>query len=235
MPARATIHLTDADLIRHVDAEGDPPERARRETHLEACPDCAGRVRVLGRQSQAVHDWLVRTDTARPAGRAASPPPAVLRRRRSTGPWLKAAAIVLLLAAPLAAFPTVRDWVATRVGLRSETVTPAAARAGEVAAVIRFVPAPGILTVRIEGPSAPGTLTIGRAAGPEAELRGAGDDGAAAPIVSEDVVRIPSRATARYRLDVPPATTAVVIVLEGSTVRVPGAAIDRGRVVDLGD
>lgn len=235
MTAYTLPHLTDGDLVRHLDAEGDPPERARRETHLEACADCGSRVELLGRQSDAVHGWLLRADASRSPARAASPSRAVRPSRTAATPWLRAAAIVLLVAAPLAAFPPVRDWVATRVGLGSDPVTPTATPAAQVAPVIRFVPAAGTFTVRIDGPPSAGALAIARAAGPEAELRGAGGDGAAAPVVSEDGLRISaSGAATRYELRVPSATTDVVIRLDGGTVRVAGAAIDRGQVVDFG-
>ena len=58
----AAAHLSDADLVRHLDLEGDAVELDRREMHLRACEDCAGRARRMGAQSDVVRGWLARAD-----------------------------------------------------------------------------------------------------------------------------------------------------------------------------
>lgn len=230
----AAAHLSDADLVRHLDLEGDADELDRRETHLRACEDCAGRVRRMGVQSDVVRSWLGRADHEhRPASRPAP------RRRSGAGPWLRAAVIVLLVAAPLAAVPPVRDWVAERVGLGgTQEAAPAAATAAETTAgaAIRFTPAPGTFTVRLDGPVPGTTLALGRAPGLEAVLDGAPaprSEGEDAPVVSEDVLRLPATPGRRWELRVPAAVDAVHVITGDGAVRVPAAALDAGRVLDL--
>ncbi|HUG41691.1 MAG TPA: hypothetical protein VMM12_14475 [Longimicrobiales bacterium] len=231
--AHAGTHLSDAELIRHLDGEGDATTIARREDHLRDCAACAARAHRFGQQSGTVRAWLVRADTGH---RPASIPQ---RRRRSVAaaPWLRAAAIVLLLAAPLTALPPVRHWVAERVGLAddpAEGPQAAAADARGLEPGIRFTPAPGSFTVRVDAPAPGSTLTLGRSAGADAVLRGA-LEGGPAPVVSDDALRLPpSAAVGRvYDLRLPASVDAVLVVVDGRTTRVSGPGIDAGRTVSL--
>jgi hypothetical protein len=230
----AAAHLSEADLVRHLDREGDAAEQDRRETHLRACDACAGRARQLGGQSDLVRAWLYRADHDHSP---ASLPTA--RRRAAAGPWLKAAIIVLLLAAPLAAVPPVRDWVAERIGLAGvRDPAPSALATAETPgrAAIRFTPQPGTFTVRLDAPVPGATLALGRADGTEAVLDVApaeesevGD----APVVSEDAVRLPATPDRRWELRVPASVDAVRVIAGGGALHVTAAALDAGRVVDL--
>ena len=235
-------HLTDADVVRHLDLEGDATELTRRDEHVRGCDACAGRVRVLRRQSETVAAWLERADAPLPPGsardvRAASAATARAgRERRETfGPWLRAAAIILLIAAPLAALPPVREWVVERIGLAEETPAPATSLA-EAAdpSVIRFTPAPGAFTVRVAEAAAGAVLALGRADGDEAVLRGAG--GGDVPVVSDDVLRLaggPSAAGRRYDLRVPAAVVEVRVIVGSRIARIDGAELEAGGRVDL--
>lgn len=238
MGTEAMDHLADGDLVRHLDLEGDPAERGRREAHVRSCDECAARVRLLGRQSETVARWLERTDgTLRPlsASEVRASARAGHGRREAVRPWLRAAAIVLLIAGPLAALQPVRDWVVDRIGLAEETTGPATTAAeGADPSVIRFTPAPGIFTVRVTEPAAGATLAIGRADGEEAVLRGG--SGGGTPVVSDDALRLAGGASAAGRLyDLRlPASVAEVRVIVGSRVgRIGGRALEGGSRVDL--
>lgn len=229
----AAAHLSDADLVRHLDREGDADERDRREAHLRDCPPCADRVRRLGEQSGLVGAWLARAD--HPHRPRSAPAP---RHRTGMTPWLRAAAIVLLLAAPLAAVPPVRQWVADRIGLAVDDEPAAAtlATAPDPAHVIRFTPAPGTFTVRVDAPAPGATLALGRSEGAEAVLEAAPAEesaAGAAPVVSDDALRLPATPGRRWALRLPDAVDDVVVVIGGSAVRVPPAALEAGRTVDL--
>lgn len=248
-----TAHLEDADLVRWLDGEGAPEARARWEDHLEGCGRCRQEADALRAESEAVAHWLAAADFENRAGaevgagagfgadsadRPVSSPGRPRKRRRSAvtagGTLLRAAAIVLVLAAPLAAIPAVRGWVAERVGLASDPVAVApedAAVATAGPASIRFLPAPGPFQVMVESAQTGGTLTIGRAEGAEAvfEMTGAGRD--TEPTVSAGGIHIanPPTSTASYVLRVPAAVEPVIVTWPGGTLHVSGPEID-GRV-----
>lgn len=148
--------------------------------------------------------------------------------------WLKAAVIVLLVAAPLAAFPGVRGWVVERVGQDGGVVSETAPAAALASPVIRFEPAAGSFAVRIPGPTRGGILTLERTqsgTGVEAVLR---IDGAAEPVVAERVLRILDAGPGtRLSLALPPAVTDVRILLGDREIPVGGDEIDAGLSVPL--
>ena len=246
----AMTHFTDSDVVRHLDEEGEAAERARRAAHLRDCAACAGRVEALARRSATVRLWLERADDD---PRAAPPLPGdhdgarvlPLRRpgsrpgRRLATPWLRAAAVVLLVAGPLAAFPPVREWVAERVGLAERDEAAPAAESLLVAdePVIRFTPAPGRFTVRVDGAATGVTLTLGRSETDEAVFRGATRAGAA-PVVSDAALRLPAGAVGAgdaYELRLPASVDVVVVETGATTVRATSSELDRGLTVELGD
>lgn len=244
----AMAHLSDGEVVRHLDLEGDPAQRGRREEHVRSCDHCAERVRLLGRQSETVARWLERADgplrpLSAPEVRAAAGGFAAGAssgrggpgRREAVRPWLRAAVIVLLLAAPLAALQPVREWVVERIGLAEETTEPATA-AAEAAdpSVIRFTPAPGVFTVRVTEPAAGATLSIGRADGEEAVLRGASRGGA--PVVSDDALRLAGGASAAgrlYELRVPASVVEVRVIVGSRVARIGAREMEAGSRVDL--
>lgn len=239
----AMAHLSDADLVRHLDLEGEAAERARREEHVRSCDECAARVRLLGVRSETIASWLERTDPPLPAGSApeawaagrAAPAGAERARTDALRPWLRAAAIILLIAAPLAALQPVREWVVERMGLAEETAAPAmsAAEAADPS-VIRFTPAPGLFTVRIAEPAAGAILAIGRTGGEEAVLRGA--SGGEAPVVSEAALRLAGGASATsrlYDLRVPAVVEEVRVIVGSRLERIGRAELEAGSRVDL--
>ncbi|HSR43512.1 MAG TPA: zf-HC2 domain-containing protein [Longimicrobiales bacterium] len=190
------------------------------------------------------------TDTVRPvavdpadaAPPAAAPPTSGVAHTARKGDggsavrtaWLKAAIIVLLVAAPLAAFPGVRGWVVERMspdgGAVSETF-PAAVLASPV---IRFEPAAGSFTVRLPGPTEGGILTLERTesdAAVEAVLR---IEGTAEPVVAERVLRIlDAEPGTRFSLSLPPAVTDIRVLMGDVEIPVDGDEIDAGLTLPL--
>lgn len=229
-------HLSDAEMVRYVDHEAGGDESARWERHVEECRQCQDALRTVRNESRLVSEWLERA--AFEAGgptlpRRAAGPAARLPRRSRLAPWLRAAALFILLAAPLAAFPGVRAWVAERVVGTTTGVTQEDGVAATPGAptVLRFVPAPGAFVVRFD-PASEGVITIERSAEPEAELRA--DGGEPEATVSASLLRIRNPDSARYRLRLPDATTGVWVMVGERAVAVSDRQIDRRTVVELG-
>lgn len=149
--------------------------------------------------------------------------------------WLRAAVIVLLVAAPLAAFPGVRGWVAEQIGRPGGAIGEATSTAAAPASpVIRFEPAAGSFTVRLPTPMEGGSLTLERTGsdtGAEAVLR---IEGTAEPVVAERVLRIlDAEPGTRLSLALPPAVTDVRLLLGDQEIPVSGDEIDAGLTVPL--
>ncbi|HSH46641.1 MAG TPA: hypothetical protein VK966_12425, partial [Longimicrobiales bacterium] len=53
-----TMHLTDADLIRHLDGEGEIARRQVWTEHMEGCVICAHRFRDMERTSETFSSLL---------------------------------------------------------------------------------------------------------------------------------------------------------------------------------
>lgn len=249
-----TPHLDDVELVRFIDQEGSPEEQGRWNAHLQACGRCRDEAAELGRKSDAVSGWLAAADfdtgaVARPAADRSPPravPHAVTRRRSSwsaaaRGPWLKAAVFVLLLAAPLAAFPGVREWVGHRLAGVESAPPPApstAAAPDQVAAFprVRFVPAPGTFAMVLDAAQAGGTLSVGRVQqGDEAVLDVAGPGPLPEPVISARSVRIGNTAalTASYSLRLPREVESLAVTIGGRVIHLDTRALDAGAVIPL--
>lgn len=243
----AERHLSDGQLVRALDGEGSVAETRAWDSHLSSCGRCANEMARLRTESRLVSDWLDRAafeadapavetaidlDSRRPgpgpATRLADRP----ARRSPASPWLRTAAILVLLAAPVAAIPAARSWVAVRVlGTAPGPAETAALEAGPAvgAPTVRFVPTPGSFTLRFDT-GATGSLVLGRADGNEAELTGV--DGRADAMVSASLLRLRDGA-GRYRLRLPSTVTDVEVIVGERSMRVDAAAIDGGTVVEL--
>jgi hypothetical protein len=233
-----TAHLTGADVVRLLDGEGEPQLRARWQHHLDQCPMCRDEVAGLRSDSDAIARWLRAADFEE-RKRGAATPDAPRRHRPGSmgGAWLKAAAVVLLVAAPAVAIPSVRGWVAERVGLGTEpgpALTEMRATAASAPSAIRFVPAPGEFVLLVSTTQAVGTLTLGRAEGEEAVLELA-EPAQAEAVVSAGSVRIENSpsATGGYALRLPTSVASVRIDLGGRSIMVAGTDLDRGLVFAL--
>jgi len=258
--ARVPRHLSEGELVRYLDREAPPATRQRWSAHIDICELCSNALEGLRVESDRVSDWLARAypgadavadgladprphDTSGRGGSLRTPErdvravPLPADRRRYV-PWLKAAAAVVLVAAPVVALPPVRGWIVERVadGGASPTVAPAVeTTVATPPAVdresprIRFVPAPGRFTVTLEGTVDRRSLLLERAVGEEAvfESDGAGPE----TVVSAQALRVQAAAPARLRLALPSSITEVVIVADGSRIVVSGSDLDAGRWV----
>lgn len=274
-------HLDDAELVRHIDDEGDALERERRTAHLRECIACTREVALLDGQSQAVSGWLERADAAPlpasraprawtdarhavqpdPAdrfGRADNPrrpdepvrpavhvAPAARGERQHLGPatplWLRLAASLVLVAAPLAAVTPVREWIGDRVAAIRSAESPAStldagaepAVGAPQQAIVRFVPTGGRFTLVLGAAQASGTLNIERATGAEVLLE---SDHASVPtLVSANLLRIENLAEsgASYTLALPASISELEIVVAGRTTLLERTALDASRTIPL--
>lgn len=124
---QADQHVTDGEVLRALDQQLEPSERARVTAHLESCDQCAALLTRARRRQQRLAQLLRDTDFDTPATtlRPSDSPvidSRVARQRRAQRiartwqqPWLRvAAAIVLLLGVTLTITPVralVVDWV----------------------------------------------------------------------------------------------------------------------------
>jgi len=252
----SSAHLELDELQRILDNECDISEHTYAVTHLRTCSQCAAELRTLEQQAALVRGWLqqaafedgVADEVASPAllrdaerGRivpmASRRKPALLDQS-----WLRVAAVLVLLATPVAASSDVRGWIAQRLGLApvepvNEVIAdpdPASARAG---GVIRFVPAAGSFELFIASRQQAGTLEIVAGEQSDAVLQIDGAVGAG-PIVSEHELRIhnESTSTASYRLRVPANVTRVVVRIAGEKAQqVEGVELREGVRLLLGN
>jgi hypothetical protein len=246
-----TPHLGDDELLRLIDDDGDAAWRAPRDQHLAGCPTCAHEIELLAGDAATVRSWLDRAafEDAPVRGAATGPAaqPAPARQRmpdprsnpwRSGSPWLRAAAVILLIAAPVAALPGLRGWITDIVtGEAGDATvrTMSAPATAEHTAVIRFVPDVATFAVDIDVRQADGVLTIRGGAGSEAVLTGVDD---ALPVVSAAALRIHNDAgsQASYALELPATVSRVVVRIDGRVVAdLDAQALSTGVDVPLGD
>lgn len=147
-------------------------------------------------------------------------------------PWLKAAAVLVLVAGPLAAFPGVRAWVVEQVSGPADPGTAGTApEATDPPMVLRFTPDPGAFTVRFPL-GATGSIAVERSTDARAELEARGGDPEA--VVAASSLEIRNEGEGLYRLRLPATVTGVWVRVGERAVAVTGAQIDRRTVVDLG-
>jgi hypothetical protein len=168
--------------------------------------------------------------------------PAPRRARQSVAPWLRAAAVLVLLASPVAAIPALRQWLVGTVTELRDTpdMVPAAVpqerSAAQGASAIRFVPVAGTFAVDLDAAQATGVLVIRHGAGNEAVLQQTGA-GEVEPVISATSLRVrnESGSTASFNLQLPVTVNRVVVRVAGAHVRtVDAAALAAGVSIDLG-
>lgn len=214
-------HLDDAEIIRLLDGD-DPTGSARSASHVRSCSHCADQLAALRADAATVRAWLDRAafeEAVLHAPRVVSEPraPRPLRPRRTgaASPWLRAAAVLLLLAAPVAAVPALRQLLVDAVAdLRgndrsvSEPVTATTA----AGTTVRFVPDVSRFELRFDEPQPTGTLRVRYGTTDEAVLRIVGDVGEG-PVVSAQAVQVRNSpgSAGSYVLEVPHAVTSLRI------------------------
>jgi hypothetical protein len=239
MMTSSPAHLEDAALMRLID-DPDSPQATGDARHAAGCAACAAELQALRDRDAFVRSWIRRTTPA-PAPplrhRTRRPAPAAARHRAAA--WLRAAAVIAVIAAPVAASPQLREWVAERAdSVLGRSAPSLRSVAGEPAApasrVFRFLPAPGDFDVVIDGAGAGSALRVLRSDGSEASLAIA-DEGADPPLITAGGVHLHGSGTrdAEYVLQVPATIQRVRIQAAGGIRFVTAAEIDAGARVPL--
>jgi len=238
-------HLEDGELLCLLDGEAEAVARPYAEAHLEACADCRGRMERYRTRRARLASLLASADFSPPvpmvppstvlvsevdatAGQAATtrpdarviplrprPAPPV---RRVDRPWLRAAAVVLLLAAAVAVATPARAWIARWVGRQWSQLghggppappatappVPAPPAAPQASAQVRFVPAGTELRVEVAHAQRVGTLTLVPVAGTAALAEVLGAPGVELLVVPSGLrIRNAAGDAAGYRIQVP--------------------------------
>ena len=219
----STPHLDDAELVRLLDGEHSPDERARWEAHVAECAHCTAGMDERRADANVVRAWL-----ARAAFEAAPLRPAVRARRprASAALLLRAAAVIALVVLPataIAALPALRAWVvATIEELRGDDDVIGTRSGATVEPMdvdrIRFVPAAGNFTVQLDAAQEVGTLRVAHGSGGAAVLDRVGTEA----IVSESMLRLRNTAASArsYVFQVPLSVTSVTVRIGARTVAV---------------
>jgi hypothetical protein len=167
------LHVADDVLVRMVDDETFAHELTYAHSHLVTCSVCTARLSTVERRTNSLRALLQGADPGMPAMRPPSPAsvqlphtPPSSRRRYAAPAWLKAAAVVLVIAgAAVMASPLrarVLGWISDAFGppTPAPTVVPGEpASAGR--ASVEFVPVGHELTMEIVDAEAGGELRIG--------------------------------------------------------------------------
>lgn len=236
-------HLSDGDLVRFLDTEGEPAERERMDGHLRRCDPCGQRLDSLRRRSQRLSVLLTQTTPA-------APEPDILaaararKRRQASPPWLRAAAmVVVVLGAALLADP-VRAWVADFLGIsRTELAAPSqpesqpapiAPSAPEAETRVGFTPASAEVELDVASYQAGGAIRF--QAGEVAEVTVQVQEGTADLLVLPSGIRIGNtpESTADYQVTLPAGVRQVRVRVGGGAPRViPAARIAAGERLEL--
>lgn len=240
-------HLDDGELLCLLDGEADGALRTDGEAHLAACGTCRERLdRYRTRRERLAH-LLVRADYPVPVAPSADPKVIPLRPRAAAPrpafggrPWLRAAAVVLLLATAAAMATPARAWIMEWVGRQWSRVAqedrPAAPRSAPVqappaqaqaSAQVRFVPAGSELRVDVANPQSTGALTLVPVSGQSASAEVVGAQAVEMLVVPSGLrIRNTPGASADYRVQVPDGVRRVrVRIGSGSEITVERAEI----------
>jgi hypothetical protein len=237
-------HLSDGEIVQALDGALPPPERERADAHLAGCDLCGGRLRQLRVRSVRLGALLREADWETPPAQALDE--LSVRRARRTAPvprpWLRAAAVVLVLlgagvlASPLRA--RALEWISTQwaqlSGAEARPTAPAPPSLEEPPAGtrIRFVPVGGVFTVEFDFAQPGGTVTLRLGDSDSATVEQVGGSAPVELLVipSESRVRVRNRAgdTSDYRVRVPEGA-------QGVRIRVgnrPAVTASRAQLAD---
>jgi len=248
-------HPEDGVLLRLLDGEADAAEQAAAAPHAAACAECRARMDAMARRRERLGALLARADFPVPASSAPEPGVIPLHARRREAaparPWLRAAAIILVVLGVGAVATPARAWIARWITEAWESVTgdeappapaPAPAPAPEpaeqtAAAQVGFVPTGAELTVVVAHAQDAGALTVAAAPGESATAEVVGGTGSADLLVLPAALHVRNApgSAAEYRLALPSSVRRVrVRVGEGRETVVNMAEVgDAGRRVEL--
>jgi hypothetical protein len=236
-------HLSDGELLHLVDGDGSARDTDLWIRHASDCPECSLRLEQLRRRSARV-SVLLEEITPPPSFRYPSYP---ARQRHRAPPWLRAAAVFLLLAAsallvsPLRA--RVAEWISTLRG--GETATAPAPPAPPVAperpaaengSTLWFDPADARFRVEIDSRQTAGELRLRTISGTEGTFEMRDARKAEMPLLTASGLRIRNSAgsVARYEVGVPGGVTEVRLRIGDEPPRVLNAEdLREGRSIDL--
>ncbi|HEV2131657.1 MAG TPA: zf-HC2 domain-containing protein [Longimicrobiaceae bacterium] len=253
MTTRPVPHLTEGELVQHLDGELSAADRERVLAHAATCGECVERLRALQAQSDAFAELVVRLPAPRYGELRRARTLTVLKRaetqasarRRSGSRWpLRAAASVAVIFTAAFTVEPVRAWMMEQwEGLTTPT---AIERAGPLAAnettweaspQIAFEPVGEVFVLELRHPQRRGTVTLRVADVPQATAQVVGRR-AEDLLVLPNGIRIENAAdaSADYLLTLP-AGLRLVRLRPGSapeiTIPLDGVAA-RTLVFDLG-
>jgi hypothetical protein len=228
----AAEHPDEAKLLGLMDDALGAGERAVAEAHLRECASCRADLHRLRRRLGRLDELLARTDFLPPAGRDAKVVPLRRRARPGAASWLRAAAVVLVLAGAAALATPARAWMAEWLaGSRGPSAGPAspaapAPRAAPAAGAkqssqVRFAAAGASFTLWIEGPQRAGAVTVRTTPSGAATAEVVAGTGDAELLVVPQGLRIRNapESAAEYRVTIPASVRTVrVRVGEASTL-----------------
>lgn len=216
------LHVADDVLVRIIDHEMSAPEHAHAHSHLQTCSVCTERLATVERRTHSLSALLQLADPGMPlmqppsASNTRLPRPLRASRRYSAVPaWLKAAAIVLLIAgAAVMASPLrarVLDWI--RDAFRPPPSVPAVMPADPASAdhaSVEFLPVGNELNLEIVDAETGGELRIRLIDGRAVVARALDATGAVELLVLPAGLRIVNTAArAMYDVSVPAQITRI--------------------------
>lgn len=248
----STAHLRADELLRFIDNDATPLERSQFSSHLLACTRCADEAGAV-REDAALFAATLRAAAwedelpARPSfaaivaarqARASAGVVPLRRAWRGVPAWARAAAVLLVVAGPVAAVPAWRDWlVQTLTGgadVTDSAVAPQVQAAPEGAGTrVGFVPAGPTFTVQFDAAQAAGELRISLAASASEGTLAMENAASEEPIYSASTLRIrnSSVSAATYVLALPQSVRTVRVRVGEADVRTVGAEEIAGGVV----
>lgn len=201
MTTRPVPHLTEGELVQHLDEELSAADRERVLAHAATCGECAERLRALQAHSDALTELVVRLPVpqygelrrARTLAAMSRAEAQTLARRRSGARWpLRAAASIAVIFAAAFTVEPVRAWVAERweelaSAMHAEHPTASAVpeSAREESPLIAFQPTGEVFLLELRHPQRRGTVTLRVADVPHATAQVVGQR-------AEDVLVLPN-------------------------------------------
>lgn len=243
-------HLDESALLRVIDEDGAAEELALFHAHLLTCDGCTSRMDLLERRSVRVSEMLdelqLPPDFKHPV--PVSPFPASTRAgvrspRGFRTDWIRAAAVIVLLLAPLLAIQPLRaavgEWLSARWTEVAALVGGGSAperRADDAGATLWFAPAGPELRVEVAARQTGGALIIRISPTDEGSLQVVNGNGNEMPMISDRRIQILNtpQSVASYELGVPSGVRTVIVrVGQDPPIAVPRGEIGAGRIVSL--
>jgi hypothetical protein len=250
------MHLDDSSLLHLVDGDASAWETDQWTKHVLGCAECSDRLAILRRRTDRLTHLLA--DIELPADFRIPQLPASGRRpsvsRRSGRPiWsmgsVRAAAVIVLLAAPFVLVEPLRalvaDWVTDRwsqvaalFGDRSEPAPPASETTAEAesGSTLWFTPAGAVFSIELASRQSAGELDLRGAEGTEGSIEVVGGGAGEVPVLTESSLRVQNstRSTADYRVSLPAAVERVEIrIADAPPVVLTREEIRAGRRISL--